>query len=226
MSDARYIVSVVRLVVALSIAVFVALSIWVATGNSAAFDLAGIHAIQSFRTAALDEAVAYFTLFGSTPGVILAILLTAAWAFHRDRRLARSVVAVGIVDELSYPILKLIFQRDRPLELATVFLPTTFSFPSGHAVAAAAVYGMLAYTFARLYPRLRTPLAIIAPLFILALGLSRPYLGVHWPTDVVAGFALGTLILVGGIRLSRDPRRKTAEPNVRQNGRRSSPDDV
>ena len=62
---------------------------------------------------------------------------------------------------------------------------------------------MIAYAFARLYPRSRTPLAIIAPMFALALGLSRPYLGVHWPTDVLAGFALDTLILVGGIRGAR-----------------------
>lgn len=196
-----YTCKVVRFVVGFSIAVFVALSIWVATDNSGAFDLAGIHAIQSLRTPSLDEAVAYFTLFGSTPGVIIAILFTAAWAYRRDRRLAHRVLAVGLVAELSYPILKLIFQRDRPLELATVFLPTTFSFPSGHAVVAVAVFGIVAYAFAQLYPRLRTPLAIFAPLFTLALGLSRPYLGVHWPTDVLAGFALGTLILVGGIRL-------------------------
>lgn len=198
-----------RFVVAFSIAVFIALAIWVTSGSSAAFDLAGIHAIQSLRTASLDEVVAYFTLFGSTPGAILAILVTAAWAFRRDRHLARCILAVGLVAELSYPIFKLIFQRDRPLELATVFLPTTFSFPSGHAVVSVAVYGMIAYAFARLHARLRTPLAIFAPVFSLALGLSRPYLGVHWPTDVVAGFALGTVILVGGIHWHR--ARETAD---------------
>ena len=196
-----------RLVVVLAIAVFVSLALWVTLGNAAAFDRVAIHAIQAVRTSTLDEVVASFTLFGSTPGVIIAILATAGYAALRhDQRLAYGVLGVGVVDELSYPILKLIFQRDRPLDLATVFLPTTFSFPSGHSVAAVAVYGMIAYALARLHPRLRMPLLVIAPLFSLALGLSRPYLGVHWPTDVLAGFALGTLILVGGIRCTIDTR--------------------
>lgn len=195
-----------RFVVVLAVSVFLALAVWVTTGGSAGFDLDVIHAIQSLRTPSLDQAVAYFTLFGSTPGVIIAIAITAGWAALRhDKRLALAVLALGVMDELSYPVLKLIFQRDRPLDLATVFLPTTFSFPSGHSVAAVAVYGMIAYAFARMYPRLRTPIAILAPLFSLALGFSRPYLGVHWPTDVVAGFAIGALILIAGIRLSEPP---------------------
>lgn len=205
-----------RIVIAIAVAVFVGLAIWVTTGNSASFDLAVIHAIQSVRTPALDDAVAYFTLFGSTPGVIIAIALTAGWAALRGQRtLALCTLAVGGADELAYPILKLIFQRDRPLDLATVFLPTTFSFPSGHATASVAVYGFIAFAFARLHPRLRVPLAIVAPLFALALGLSRPYLGVHWPTDILAGFALGTLILVGGIRLVHSrPDVRVADPGA------------
>lgn len=193
-----------RFVVVLSIAAFIAVSLWVTLGHTTRFDLGGVHFLQSVSSPTLDEIVAYFTLFGSLPGVVIAILLSAAWAAHRqDKHLALCLLAVGAADELSYPILKLIFQRDRPSDLATAFLPTTFSFPSGHATASVAVYGMIAYAFARLYPRLRTPLVIIAPIFALALGLSRPYLGVHWPTDVLAGFALGTLILAGGIHFAR-----------------------
>lgn len=205
-----------RVVVAIAVAVFVAVAIWVLTGYSASFDLTAIHAIQALRTPALDEVMAYFTLFGSTPGVIIAIAVTAGWAALRGQRnLALCTLAVGVADEISYPILKLIFQRDRPLELATVFLPTTFSFPSGHATASVAVYGFVAFVVARLHPRLRMPLAIFAPIFALALGLSRPYLGVHWPTDILAGFALGTLVLVGGIRLVHSrPDVRVADPGA------------
>ncbi len=193
-----------RSVVALSATVFVALALWVTIGNAASFDLEGLHLLQSLRSPALDEAIAYFTLFGSTIGVIIAVLVTATYAALRHhRRLALCILAVGAANELTYAILKLIFQRDRPTDLATVFLPTSFSFPSGHAVSAVAVYGMIAYAFARIHPRLRTPLAIVAPIFALVLGLSRPYLGVHWPTDILAGFAVGTLILIGGIHRVR-----------------------
>ncbi len=189
-----------RLVVALSIATFIAISLWVTVGNPASFDLAGVRLLQSLSSPTLDELVAYFTHFGSTPGVIIAVLVTGGWAALRhDRRLALCTLAVGAANELIYSLLKL-FQRDRPSEFATFSLPTTFSFPSGHAVSAVAVYGMIAYAFARLHPRSRTPLTIGTPIFALALGLSRPYLGLHWPTDILAGFAVGTLILVGGIR--------------------------
>jgi len=93
-------------------------------------------------------------------------------------------------------IAKVVIGRPRPPAVWMVGPVTGFSFPSGHA-AEAAVYGMLAYLVARTCPTCRTKLLAwtIAAAASFAIGVSRVYLGVHWPTDVMGGWALAALWL-------------------------------
>jgi len=90
-------------------------------------------------------------------------------------------------------LLKLFFARPRP----AVFLPLTavssYSFPSGHTMAAIAVYGLTAVL---LWQRRRTGWAVLAGLWVPLVALSRVYLGVHYPSDVLASLAVGTIWLV------------------------------
>jgi undecaprenyl-diphosphatase len=95
-------------------------------------------------------------------------------------------------------VLKLIFERARPVtEYAMSMRIHTFSFPSGHSSGSTITYGLLAY-FAIM--KLPTPWNVIAGAVLAALpifvGLSRVYLGAHFPTDVVAGWILGLIVLV------------------------------
>jgi undecaprenyl-diphosphatase len=69
----------------------------------------------------------------------------------------------------------------------------------------AAAYGAMALVVSRLEPRLRWPAWVGASLLILLIGLSRVYLGVHWPSDVVGGFAAGALLVLGA-NLAATPR--------------------
>src|SRR5207247_8730988 len=75
----------------------------------------------------------------------------------------------------------------------------SYSFPSGHAMAALAIYGMVAVIVARRWPRLRWPIMMGACVMIVAIGVSRVYLGHHWATDVLAGYAAGAFILAGEV---------------------------
>ena len=79
--------------------------------------------------------------------------------------------------------------------------PETFSFPSGHALLAMAVYGGIAAVLVTLLPW--RPVAVIgaAALLIVSIGFSRVYLGVHWPIDVLAGFAAGVPLIVATVHL-------------------------
>ncbi|GGK65183.1 phosphatase PAP2 family protein [Nocardia camponoti] len=81
--------------------------------------------------------------------------------------------------------------RSRPPAVDHLVVETNQSFPSGHALGATVVAGLLAYVAIANFPRLRAPITALAVLFALAVGLSRVYLGVHWPTDVLAGWAIG-----------------------------------
>jgi undecaprenyl-diphosphatase len=89
--------------------------------------------------------------------------------------------------------MKLGFRRDRPFFPDPLATERTFSFPSGHALVSLAVYGSIALVLARRLSRRHDRIILFAAtaLLILAIGFSRLYLGVHFLSDVLAGFAAG-----------------------------------
>jgi undecaprenyl-diphosphatase len=111
----------------------------------------------------------------------------------------------GLLDE----VLKLVIQRPRPAYAGAFLHDYSWSFPSGHAMGSLIGYGMLAYVLAVLWiHRRRARLAVMlgAILLIVAVGLSRLYLGVHYFSDVVGGYAAGLLWLsacISGLEVAR-----------------------
>jgi len=106
-------------------------------------------------------------------------------------------------------VLKLVIRRPRP-PYAAAFLPHfSWSFPSGHALASLIGYGMLAYVLTLLWIHRRgaqIAVALSAAVLILAIGLSRLYLGVHYFSDVVGGYTAGVLWLsacISGVEVAR-----------------------
>lgn len=106
-------------------------------------------------------------------------------------------------------LLKQFFDRPRPDLVPHGVLVTSASFPSGHAMMAAVVYLTLGVLVARTQPKLSLRLYIISLSVIIALGvgISRVYLGVHWPTDVLAGWTLGGIwaLVFGLVALKMSP---------------------
>ena len=148
------------------------------------------------------------THLGDIP-VIPTIAVAGAWVlWHQRHRLVLvcwlSAYFGGI---LLNRLLKLLIHRSRPIRMVH---ESTFSFPSGHAMAATIGYGMLAYVLATYWrpPRIkRRFLFLAAAILAFAVGASRIYLGVHFPTDVIGGFAAGTAwlaICVTGTRIARE----------------------
>lgn len=95
-------------------------------------------------------------------------------------------------------VLKNVIHRPRPVDASKFFYGTSFSFPSGHALGAVVGFGMLAYLIGSTWIvslKGRVRLGIATAAFVLAIGISRLYLGVHYFSDVVAGYAVGLLWL-------------------------------
>jgi undecaprenyl-diphosphatase len=113
-------------------------------------------------------------------------------------------------------ILKNIIQRPRPVEATTFLYGMSFSFPSGHALGSLVGYGMLAYVIGSMWmesARERVRLAIATATLVLAIGVSRLYLGVHYFSDIVAGYAVGILwlsVCLSGLQVAVGRRLSTS----------------
>ncbi|MBX3278678.1 MAG: phosphatase PAP2 family protein [Acidobacteria bacterium] len=116
----------------------------------------------------------------------------------RDSSAALDITAVWLAIGAGYALnytLKILFARSRP-ELSPLLLtPSGYSYPSGHAMVSTVVYGCAAYLLARKWPRARRWITGAAVAWIFLIGLSRVYLDAHWPSDVLAGFAAGWLVV-------------------------------
>jgi undecaprenyl-diphosphatase len=127
---------------------------------------------------------------------VLALVLLAVSSFlllAGLRRTAVSVLAACLSGALLSSLLKHFFARPRPDLVPHGAYVMTASFPSGHALLSALVYLTLAALVARQLQRRRLRLHVICVAVVLTLlvGISRVYLGVHWPSDVLAGWAIG-----------------------------------
>ncbi|MDB5439743.1 MAG: PA-phosphatase [Caulobacteraceae bacterium] len=131
--------------------------------------------------------------------------LAAILTLWRLGRRAQAVVFLGAVTiaQLVGAIFKAVIDRPRPDFGSLVDYVHASSFPSGHATMAPAVYLSLAALLARGFPGLRVLIWAMAGLIVVLVGISRVYLGVHWPTDVLAGWILGSSLALATITALR-----------------------
>jgi undecaprenyl-diphosphatase len=141
-----------------------------------------------------EEAVRDFTALGSM--VVLALLTLAVCGFlllDGKKRVALLVFVAVTGGLAGSQLLKANFQRPRPDLVPHRVVVSSSSFPSGHSMNAAATYLTLGALLARIQKRrhLRVFILLLAAFLTLLVGFSRIYLGVHWPTDVLAGWTAG-----------------------------------
>ena len=147
-------------------------------------------------------------------GLVLCLVLVR-------RRADAGIAAISAGPMLAVFWLKELVGRPRPEYLGLGAPPATMSFPSGHAVFAIVFGGLLIYLVERAVPSWRVRRAVQAGIgaLVLAIGMSRVYLGAHWPSDVLGGYLLGALALLGLLWLRgrlapgsapRFPRRRLA----------------
>jgi undecaprenyl-diphosphatase len=132
---------------------------------------------------------------GGTPRWIIVILLCGLVWHWCGPRCAVALGGASLLSNLASSLLKIAFARPRPDLTPHLDLQTSFSYPSGHATSAAAVYLMLAW----LAPlRWRQAAAGLAGAMIILNGLSRMMLGVHWASDILGGTMLGAAFALLG----------------------------
>lgn len=135
------------------------------------------------------------------PEVVTALAMLAAalcWA-RRQRRVAVALLVVRALSVVASSGLKLLVDRPRPDDVPALAHVTTASFPSGHALGSAALCAAVALLFRYRLGRLGTLALAVAPPVLVA--TTRVLLGVHFPSDVVAGLLLGWICAVVGVRV-------------------------
>jgi undecaprenyl-diphosphatase len=186
-------------------------------GEVLAFDLRIREGVHGLANATLTTIMRGASLYGG-PAVLIPAGIVAAVAFVLKgwrRGALLTVVLLAGAGILNW-LLKFSFARVRPASYFDYPLPGSPSFPSGHALYAASVFGGLAVLLtARLENRLLQLLVwLTAVALILLVGISRVYLGVHYPSDVLAGYAIGaiwvTAVAVGDHLISFRRRRRPA----------------
>jgi undecaprenyl-diphosphatase len=173
----------------------------VGEGETHKFDTAVLLAFRSpadhgnpIGPAWLQVAVRDLTSLGSTAVLTFITVAAIGYLLIDEKRHAALLVlaAIGGGAALS-SLLKLGFERPRPELVSRLVEETTYSFPSGHAMLSAVTYLTLGALLARVHARrrLKAYLLGVALTVTLVVGVSRVYLGVHWPTDVLAGWCAG-----------------------------------
>ncbi|MBC7691210.1 MAG: phosphatase PAP2 family protein [Methylotenera sp.] len=153
--------------------------------------------VSHFRTPGMDAAVTSMTALGSFTVLTTFTLMAAAILFRmRRRRDAWQLLAVNATGAVLGRALKLIFLRVRPTVVTHVVVATDYSFPSGHALASVVFYFSLTLVLCRPLQapptrNTRTVILLLAGTLTSLISLTRIYLGVHYPTDILCGFLLG-----------------------------------
>ncbi|OUS94786.1 phosphatase PAP2 family protein [Rhodococcus sp. NCIMB 12038] len=170
------------------------------------FDQSILDSAVEERTPWLIDVVTVITHSGGTVAAwIVSTVLTVALLLQ-DRRREAVLVAGAMLSGLAVmTALKNLFERQRPPLPDRLVEISSFSFPSGHAMMTAILASVLVAVILRivLVRHVRITLVFLMVLYTLAVGLSRVYLGAHWMTDVLAGWAFGALWAAFWILLTR-----------------------
>jgi undecaprenyl-diphosphatase len=183
-------------------------------GDTARFDQYVRAAIHSAASPRFTSAMLFFTHLGSVAGLgsILAVTVIVCWILHWRTAAVLIIVTMAgatILDEA----LKLGIHRPRPAPFFGLATPHSFSYPSGHALFSFTFFSIAASLVAARVRRrwLRVAIWIVAILIFLNIGFSRIYLGVHYPTDVIAGYLTGVIWVTAVSLTDRIYRARHAE---------------
>lgn len=176
-------------------------------------DLAVANALHA---AATPDGIAFLRFYTFLGGgrvlTALGLVVLVVLLVRRERVLAIGWAVASLGGGLLNGALKAVFERPRPTFADPIASVEGWSFPSGHSMGTFIIVGMLAYlVYIRVRsPALRIALVALAMLWIALMGFSRMYLGAHYLSDVLAGFAAGTVWLAGCISGVEVARRRSA----------------
>lgn len=177
----------------LSLALFVLIANTYESNFVKSIDIQVITSIQCFDQAIIIAVMKFFSYIGDTIRVIfisIMMLVILYTVFHHRKELMLFIIVLIGSTALNV-LLKNYFHRVRP-NFVRMIIEDGYSFPSGHTMAALSLYGIISFLIWRHIPKQsgRIMLICISASFILGIGISRIYLGAHFPSDVVGAYLI------------------------------------
>lgn len=188
----------------LSLFLFAWIAHEVGEGDTARFDLALRAWVHQFASPGMTRAMTAISLLGYNILIVELVFALAVFLYLRWRH-AAGWLAVSMAGALALDLaLKYAFHRPRPQAFVGVS-PPSYSFPSGHALCSFCFYAVLAGLIAARTRSLalRVAVGIAAAALVIAIGLSRIYLGMHYPSDVIAGYLAAAVWVTTLLMLDR-----------------------
>ena len=154
-------------------------------------------------TIRMNDYITYFykfiTFLGSTEFIIfLCVFFLILFMILKKKNIAVIIPSILLISTIFNTVIKLIFGRSRPEKVLKLVLEDTYSFPSGHTMAAVSMYGILLYIVLKsnINKKLKIVLSCILGILPILVAISRVYLGAHYITDVIGAIILATGILL------------------------------
>lgn len=188
------------LLAALALWVFAFLAYEILAKQSFEFDKQILLALRELQSPLLDKIMLGLTYGGEPEVLVVLSLCLGLWLLYRGQRSQATILGIAAAGAVVLNnLLKIAFGRARPLLWERVVDVGQYSFPSGHAMISLVILGAIGYLLSSKFPRWRWLIIGITIVLVAGIGLSRMYLGVHWPTDIIAGYAAGIVWLLACI---------------------------
>jgi len=171
-----------------------------------ALDSLVAHFFLNLRTPLLTQAFELITILGAPIVTAIITIIVAAIIYKKHRAYFIPLLATSIGAGITIYTTKIFFHRLRPLD--ALITEKSFSFPSGHALISIAFYGLLTYIIQLNLKNKSQKIATVSigTILILLIGISRLYLGVHFFSDVIGGYLIGSIWFAMGIAAIRNNR--------------------
>lgn len=186
---AKWIISTICIIL------FLVIGLYLININDNVIDKTIYNIIISIKT---DTITKIFKIITSFAGIEFMILTVIIVLLLKKIKSIRYFIILNLVNDVVLNnILKLIFKRERPIDLMLIE-ESGYSFPSGHTMVATAFYGFIIYLINKsdYSKKIKIILNILLTILILLIGISRIYLGVHYATDVIAGYFIAISYLI------------------------------
>jgi membrane-associated phospholipid phosphatase len=178
-----------------------------------------VNLVPTIRTTMQTQFFRFVTFTANVETILLLVGLTAGILWYKRQRVAAGlIVVVLLIEEVCALVLKDVVGRSRPEQSLSLIREDSFSFPSGHVLSAAVIFGFIAYLIYRSVKSSLLRLFIILgyTLAVAMVAISRIYLGVHYPSDVLASMLFGAAIVtltITGIEIATRYRLWKLEPD-------------